>query len=99
YAHDAWWRTSDQLHFGNGQLRREDDDAGSRHDSELVLALTGGRRRARRDWRHRRIRRLDHGWCAIDPGHNNRWPDHLARRLQSQGITMGVLNAGIGGNR
>jgi lysophospholipase L1-like esterase len=30
---------------------------------------------------------------------NNRWPDHLARRLQAQGMTMGVLNAGIGGNR
>jgi lysophospholipase L1-like esterase len=30
---------------------------------------------------------------------NNRWPDHLARRLLSQGIKMGVLNAGIGGNR
>jgi len=30
---------------------------------------------------------------------NNRWPDHLARRLLSQGIRMGVLNAGIGGNR
>jgi lysophospholipase L1-like esterase len=33
------------------------------------------------------------------PDTNNRWPDHLARRLQSQGIRMGVLNAGIGGNR
>jgi len=30
---------------------------------------------------------------------NNRWPDHLARRLLAQGIKMGVLNAGIGGNR
>jgi lysophospholipase L1-like esterase len=30
---------------------------------------------------------------------NNRWPDHLARRLLSQGIKMAVLNAGIGGNR
>jgi lysophospholipase L1-like esterase len=30
---------------------------------------------------------------------NNRWPDHLARRLLSAGIKMGVLNAGIGGNR
>ena len=30
---------------------------------------------------------------------NNRWPDHLARRLVAQGIEMGVLNAGIGGNR
>ena len=30
---------------------------------------------------------------------NNRWPDHLAERLLSQGIKMGVLNAGIGGNR
>ena len=30
---------------------------------------------------------------------NSRWPDHLARRLQSQGIKMAVLNAGIGGNR
>ena len=33
------------------------------------------------------------------PDTNSRWPDHLARRLQSQGIKMGVLNAGIGGNR
>ena len=30
---------------------------------------------------------------------NNRWPDHLARRLVASGIEMGVLNAGIGGNR
>jgi len=30
---------------------------------------------------------------------NNRWPDYLARRLLGQGIKMGVLNAGIGGNR
>jgi lysophospholipase L1-like esterase len=30
---------------------------------------------------------------------NNRWPDHLARRLLSAGLKMGVLNAGIGGNR
>ncbi|RPI55780.1 MAG: SGNH/GDSL hydrolase family protein [Acidobacteria bacterium] len=33
------------------------------------------------------------------PDTNNRWPDYLARRLLSQGIRMGVLNAGIGGNR
>jgi lysophospholipase L1-like esterase len=30
---------------------------------------------------------------------NSRWPDHLARRLLAQGIQMGVLNAGISGNR
>jgi lysophospholipase L1-like esterase len=30
---------------------------------------------------------------------NGRWPDHLARRLLSQGTRMAVLNAGIGGNR
>src|SRR5262245_30656869 len=30
---------------------------------------------------------------------NNRWPDHLARRLLAQGMKMGVLNAGISGNR
>jgi lysophospholipase L1-like esterase len=30
---------------------------------------------------------------------NNRWPDHLARRLRQANIPMGVLNAGIGGNR
>lgn len=30
---------------------------------------------------------------------NNRWPDHLARRLLAQGMKMAVLNAGIGGNR
>src|SRR5262245_12946721 len=33
------------------------------------------------------------------PDTNSRWPDYLARRLQAQGIKMGVLNAGIGGNR
>jgi lysophospholipase L1-like esterase len=33
------------------------------------------------------------------PDTNSRWPDVLARRLLSQGIKMGVLNAGIGGNR
>jgi lysophospholipase L1-like esterase len=30
---------------------------------------------------------------------NNRWPDHLARRLANAGLRMAVLNAGIGGNR
>jgi lysophospholipase L1-like esterase len=30
---------------------------------------------------------------------NNRWPDYLARRLLAQGMKIGVLNAGIGGNR
>lgn len=30
---------------------------------------------------------------------NNRWPDHLASRLGRAGMQMGVLNAGIGGNR
>jgi lysophospholipase L1-like esterase len=30
---------------------------------------------------------------------NNRWPDHLARRLAAAGKRMAVLNAGIGGNR
>jgi lysophospholipase L1-like esterase len=30
---------------------------------------------------------------------NNRWPDHLARRLAQRNIRMGVLNVGIGGNR
>jgi lysophospholipase L1-like esterase len=30
---------------------------------------------------------------------NNRWPDHLARRLAKAGARMAVLNAGIGGNR
>jgi lysophospholipase L1-like esterase len=31
------------------------------------------------------------------PDTNGRWPDHLARRLQAQGVA--VVNAGIGGNR
>ena len=30
---------------------------------------------------------------------NNRWPDHLARRLAANGRPVGVLNAGISGNR
>ena len=30
---------------------------------------------------------------------NNRWPDHLARRLAGANLTVAVLNAGIGGNR
>jgi len=35
------------------------------------------------------------------PDQNNRWPDFLARRLQANKKTanLGVLNAGIGGNR
>jgi lysophospholipase L1-like esterase len=33
------------------------------------------------------------------PDTNSRWPDRLATRLLAQGIKMGVLNAGIGGNR
>jgi lysophospholipase L1-like esterase len=31
--------------------------------------------------------------------HNDRWPDQLMARLWSEGITMGVVNTGIGGNR
>jgi lysophospholipase L1-like esterase len=30
---------------------------------------------------------------------NNRWPDALAKRLSQQGLPLGVLNAGIIGNR
>jgi lysophospholipase L1-like esterase len=33
------------------------------------------------------------------PDTNNRWPDHLARRLAAQGSALAVLNAGISGNR
>ena len=33
------------------------------------------------------------------PDTNNRWPDHLARRLMAAGGGLGVLNLGIDGNR
>jgi lysophospholipase L1-like esterase len=33
------------------------------------------------------------------PDTNNRWPNHLARRLLAQNIRMGVVNVGISGNR
>jgi lysophospholipase L1-like esterase len=33
------------------------------------------------------------------PDTNNRWPDHLERRLAAQGLKMAVLNAAIAGNR
>jgi lysophospholipase L1-like esterase len=33
------------------------------------------------------------------PDTNNRWPDHLARRLMAAGGGIGVLNLGIDGNR
>jgi lysophospholipase L1-like esterase len=33
------------------------------------------------------------------PDTNNRWPDHFAKRLAAHGVHMGVLNAGISGNR
>jgi len=36
---------------------------------------------------------------ASTPDTNNRWPDHLARRLLGQGMKISVVNAGIGGNR
>jgi lysophospholipase L1-like esterase len=37
--------------------------------------------------------------AASSPDTNNRWPDHLARRLLAQGPKLAVVNAGIGGNR
>lgn len=33
------------------------------------------------------------------PDTNNRWPDHLARRLTASGSGMGIVNEGIDGNR
>ncbi len=33
------------------------------------------------------------------PDTNNRWPDHFAQRLAAQRVQLGVLNAGISGNR
>ena len=33
------------------------------------------------------------------PDTNNRWPDHFVKRLAAQRVQMGVLNAGISGNR
>jgi lysophospholipase L1-like esterase len=33
------------------------------------------------------------------PDTNNRWPDHLAKRLMAAGGGLGVLNLGIDGNR
>lgn len=33
------------------------------------------------------------------PDTNNRWPDHLARRLAAAGHATGILNLGIDGNR
>jgi lysophospholipase L1-like esterase len=33
------------------------------------------------------------------PDTNNRWPDHLARRLAAQGRQFAVMNVGIAGNR
>ena len=33
------------------------------------------------------------------PDTNNRWPNHLTKRLREQGIEMGVLNTGIAANR
>ena len=46
------------------------------------------------------------GYCnpALDPVNclpdkNSRWPDVLARRLQAKHYAMGVVNAGISGNR
>jgi lysophospholipase L1-like esterase len=33
------------------------------------------------------------------PDTNNRWPDHLSKRLSAAGGAMGILNLGIDGNR
>lgn len=33
------------------------------------------------------------------PDTNNRWPNHLSKRLMEQGMNMGVLNTGIAANR
>jgi hypothetical protein len=39
------------------------------------------------------------GGTRSTPDTNNRWPDHLARRLLGQGLKLAVLNAAIAGNR
>lgn len=33
------------------------------------------------------------------PDTNNRWPNHLAKKLLASGVRMAVINEGIGGNR
>ncbi len=33
------------------------------------------------------------------PDADRRWPDRLAERLNEQGVRLGVVNAGISGNR
>ena len=81
-------------HAGNG------DHAAGRHDAKLVPAC----RASTSSRRTPTGAIVAFGDSITDgsrstPDTNNRWPDHLARRLQSQGIKMGVLNAGIGGNR
>ena len=41
---------------------------------------------------------ITEGYAATE-GAANRWPDMLARRLAQAGLNIGVLNAGISGNR
>ncbi|MEV6347883.1 SGNH/GDSL hydrolase family protein [Actinoplanes sp. NPDC051851] len=37
--------------------------------------------------------------ASTRPGRNHRWPDLLAARARAEGLALGVLNAGISGNR
>jgi lysophospholipase L1-like esterase len=41
---------------------------------------------------------ITEGYTAADDS-DHRWPDQLAHRLASQGLSIGVLNLGISGNR
>ena len=99
-AHDARRGAADQLHLGNGQPRGQADAAGGGDDAELVPAVA---RRGR--WRPTRPAPSSRS-ATRSPTARGRRPTRtaagrivLARRLLSQGLTMGVLNAGIGGNR
>ena len=101
-ADDAHRGVADDLYLRDGESCRGCDAADCRHDSELVPVDRRPGCIARRDGRGRRIRRLDYGRNHVrrprrTTGGPITWRD--ACSLSHQRSKMGVLNAGIAGNR
>jgi hypothetical protein len=93
--HGGAFQTS---YISGRQPRRQDDDAGGRHDPELVPALTRGRRRARcgaPSSRSATRSRMERGSTAD----TNAGGPISRETIAVGGMKMAVLNAGIGGNR
>jgi hypothetical protein len=90
---------SDQLLFSHRQSRRRTGVPGCSDHAVLVPAVASGSVAAARRGAVAAFGDSITDGTRSTPDTNNRWPDHLARRLASQGGGFAVMNVAIAGNR